>query len=233
MASKRPKLVELTTPRGVFRYPSIHEPDYGNEDYPKPEGQYRVSLILEHDDPKTQAFLEDLKPHYEEAMQKADEEFAKLPVGSRKKLKEVTQNPLFNEVYDPDTEEPTGEIEFRVGMAASGEYKTGPKKGQKWSRKPLVFDAQGNRIKNIPPIGSGSEGKLRVQLSPYFVTGTGVAGLKLRLAGVQLLELIEFGERSASSLGFEEEEGYVMKEEEPFDRGDDTQDDTDDEEGDF
>ena len=212
----RKKNAELTTPKGIFAFPALHAPDYGKEPYLKPNGVYKVSLVMDKDAPATQAFLEALEPHYKEAIAEAEEAFKQLPVASRKKHGKITVNDLYVERYDKETEEPTGEIEFRCAMDASGEFKTGPKKGERWTRKPLVFDAKGNRIKDVPEVWGGTEGKLRVQLRPYFVTGTATAGLKLGLLAAQIIHLVEGGERSAEGFGFGEEEGFVNKADEPF-----------------
>jgi len=94
-------------------------------------------------------------------------------------------------------------------MAASGEVKNGPKKGQKWSRKPMIFDAAGQPMRKVPDIYGGTIGRVRFSLRPYFIKGTGAAGLKLALEAVQIIDLVSGGQRSASSCGFEAEEGYV------------------------
>lgn len=205
---KRKKLPQITTSAGTFRYPKLTEPDYGNDKFPKPDGEYSVQLMMSRDSPEAKQLIEILKPHYEEALAFAKEEFDKLPVGTRKKLKEISPNPFFTTVYDKETEEPTGEIIFKATKKASGVYKKGPKEGQKWTSKPVIFDAKGNRMVKVPSIWSGTVGKMAVELSPYFVAGTGACGLKLNLVGVQILDLVSAGERSASSLGFGVEEGY-------------------------
>lgn len=228
MAIKK-KNAEITTPKGIFAFPALHAPDYGKEPYLKPNGVYKVSLIMDKDDPATQAFLEALKPHYEEAIAEGEEAFKQLPVASRKKHGKINVNPLYIDRFDKETEEPTGEIEFRCAMDASGEFKTGPKKGEKWTRKPLVFDAKGNRIKDVPEVWGGTEGKLRVQLRPYFVGGTATVGLKLGLLAAQIIHLVEGGERSAEGFGFGEEEGFVNKADEPFENHEpEEEDDTED-----
>ena len=42
----------------------------------------------------------------------------------------------------------------------------------------------------------------------YFIPGTGACGLSLKLAGVQILELVSSNGREAKSLGFGRVEGY-------------------------
>lgn len=206
---KKKKFPQITSPRGKFKYPKLSEPDYGTKDYPKPDGEYGLKLVLEADSPGAKALIAALDPHYKEALAEGEAEFAKLPIQSRKKLKAMTPHPFFNEVYDKETEEPTGEIEFNIKARAGGTYKSGPNKGKKWSFTPLLFDAAGKRIADVPAIWSGTEGKVRFEVRPFFVSGTGLAGLSLKLQGVQILDLVSQGERSAESMGFGAEDGYV------------------------
>lgn len=204
--SKREKRPQYITPRGVFKYPALSAPDYGTDEYPKPNGEYKVTLVIHEDD--AEPLLKKLRPLHEGAMEKGREEFAKLKVEARKKLKEVTEQPLYTTVYDPETEEPTGYIEFTFKMTASGESK---KDSKPWSRKPALFDAKGVPFKKVPAIWGGTEGKVSFTAAPYFIAGTGLAGLKLYLEAAQVIELVTAGQRSASSYGFGEEEGYEQE----------------------
>lgn len=208
MADER-KSPEFTSPRGVFTSPKLSEPDFGNEKFPKPDGEYSVTVVYRADDPAVEAFIAKLKPCHDAAIKAAEEAFKKLDVGQRKKLKAVTVNDLFKTVYDNETEEPTGEIEFKFSMPASGVVKQGPRKGKKWSAKPDIFDAKGRPMLKVPAIWGGTEGKVAFEASDYFIPGSGLAGLKLRLNGAQIIELVSQGSRTASSYGFGEEDGYA------------------------
>lgn len=207
---KKPKIFQGTTPAGTFQFPALSKPDYGNEKFPKPAGEYKVSLVLTEDE--AQPLIDKLTKEYEKAIEAAEEEFEKLPIGSRKKLKEVTRNDLFSTEYDKDTEEPTGNLIFKFKMTASGKNK----KGDAWTRKPSVFDAKGTVLKNVPNIWGGTIGKVSFQASPYFIPGTGAAGLSLRLQAVQVIDLVSEGSRSASSFGFGAEAGYEASSDEEF-----------------
>lgn len=204
MADKKPKNYTGTSPKGTFRYPSLDKPDFGNEKFPKPNGVYKVQLILAEADDATQAFLAKLKPLYDAAIEQGKEEFKGLKVEARKKLKELTENDLFAIEYDKETEEPTGNIIFKFDMTASGENK----KKEKWSRKPAVFNAKGKPMLKVPPVWGGTVGKISFEASPYFIPGTGAAGLKLRLNAAQIIDLVSGGQRDAGAYGFGEEEGY-------------------------
>lgn len=212
MAEKKPKLFKGITPRGVFVFPALNKPDYGNENFPKPDGEFKVTLRYTEED--AQPLIKMLQPEYDKAMESAEAEFDKLAVGTRKKLKEVTKNDLFQTEYDKDTEEPTGYLLFKFSMKASGIRK---KDGEKWTRTPAIFNAKGVSLKNPPSIWGGTEGKVSFEANPYFIPGTGAAGLSLRLQAVQILELVSEGSRSASSFGFGAEDGYDDADEFPAD----------------
>jgi hypothetical protein len=222
MAEKK-KLPSFVTPKGVFKFPKLNNPDRGTKEYPKPDGEYSVKLVVRQDDPAVVAFLEKLQPLFDEAVEAAEKEFKGLKVETRKKLKEVKVNPLFTTLYDKETEEPTGEIEFKFAMKASGKYsERHPKAGQRWQRKPTIFDAKGKPMTKAPDIWGGTIGKVSFEASPYFIPGTGAAGLRLALQAVQVIELRTAGSRSAKEYGFGEEEGFEYEEptEESF--GDET-----------
>lgn len=213
MSEAKKKLPQFTSPRGTFRYPKISEPDFGNEKFPKPDGEYSVQLVLQADSPEAKDIIGKLTPLYAAAMAEAAEAFKALPVGTRKAfekkgVKGPVENPLFTELYDKETEEPTGEIVFKFAMKASGEYKKGPKAGKRWSRRPNIFDAKGKRMVKLPDIWGGTVGKVAFEAASYFITGTAAAGLRLPLVGVQIIDLVSGGERTAGSMGFGEEDGY-------------------------
>ncbi|MGW8177211.1 MAG: hypothetical protein ACWGQW_00220 [bacterium] len=209
MASK-PKLVEVTTPIGTLRWPKLHEPDYGSSDYPNPLGAFSTKLVLKKDDPETQAFLAAIKPAFEEAVAQGKEKFNALSISVRKKLGAPKIRDVYIDLYDEETEQPTGEIEISAKMRYGIEVKKGPKAGTIFHRWPHIVDAHGNQMDPVPPIGSGSEGRIRVELAPYWVAAEGVIGLSLRLVGVQITQLVMQGKRTASSMGFDEvADGYV------------------------
>jgi hypothetical protein len=188
--------------------------------------------------PEAKAFLTELEPHYKAALAEAAELFKALPVGTRKAfekkgVKAPQANPLFTEIYDKETEEATGEIFFKFAMRASGEYKKGPKQGQRWNRKPTIFDAKGKRMTKLPSIWGGTIGKVAFEAVPYFIPGTAAAGLRLALVGVQIIDLVAGGERSAKDLGFGAEDGYEHSDTDgPFEDESATKD-TEDGSGDF
>jgi len=221
---KKKPAVKLKTPAGRLKWPKLSEPDYGTRTFPVPEGEYSTKLILKEDDPATRAFLKELQPHYEAALESGKEEFAKLKPEARKRLKQVSENPLFTEILDKETEEPTGEIEFKFSKKASFVAKKGPKAGERIQLRVALFDARGNVIQKPPQIWGGSIAKVAFVATPYFIAGTGAAGLKLSLDAVQIIELRQGGGKSASDYGFGEEDGYTHEDSEDSDTSGSTSD---------
>ncbi|NPU64618.1 DUF2815 domain-containing protein [Bradyrhizobium sp. 83012] len=218
-STKRPTSPKGTSFKGIFKFPKLNDPDYGTKEYPKENGEFSTKLVGRIDDPDVQAFIAKWQPMHDEAIKRAEAEFKALPVATRKKLEKVTVNPLYTEIYDEETEEPTGEIEIKFAMQYSGVYKSGPKQGQKWTRRPAIFDAVSKQpMKKVPQIWGGTVGRIAFEVGlnkegqpGYFIPATGAAGLTLRLQAARIIDLVSAGQRDASGYGFgdEEEGGYA------------------------
>lgn len=207
MADK-PKIASLKTPLGVAKFPKLVEPDYGTKEYAKPEGEYSTKLVFNESDPAFIAFRERLESYMPAVEQNAQTRFAELKKPQRDKLGEPKLNPLFTPVYD-ENDEPTGEVEMKFVMKASGVVKRGPREGKKWSRKPQLFDAFGGDIKGDIQIWGGSELIIAFSFTEggYFIPATGAYGLKLQLEAAQVVTLRAGGQRDAKSFGFDKQEG--------------------------
>lgn len=212
------EIVKITSPRGTFKWPKLVDPDYGTKQFPKNDGEYSVTLVMKRDDPATQKFVNKLQTLADEAREKGMAEFKALKVQTRKSLEAKGaphENPFFKVEYDRETEEETGNIEFKFTMKASGERKKGPKAGSRWNRKPVLFDAKGTRMDKAPDIWGGTIGKVSftVEKGGYFIPGQGMFGIKLQLEAAQIIDLVSGGQRTADDYGFEEEEdGYSHEE---------------------
>lgn len=202
---KKPKNMTGITPKGIFKFPNLIKPDFGTDKYPKEGGEYNVRLVLPLEE--AQPLIDKLQPEMDKAEEEAQAKFKELSVPQRKKLGAPKAQDFYQEVYDRDTEEPTGEVEFRFAMKASGKNA----KGEKWERKPTIFDAKGKPV-TLKAIWGGTKGKVSFEVSPYFVDGTGVYGIKLYLRAVQVIELNQGGSRSASDFGFGQEDGFDSSE---------------------
>ncbi|MDO8839668.1 MAG: hypothetical protein Q7V31_12145 [Parvibaculum sp.] len=224
--TEKKKLPTLTSPRMTLKWPKLNEPDYGSKDYPKEDGEFSTKGVLRLGSPECDALLKVLQPLHDEAVSLAEQAFKELKVDVRKKLeakngkKGVQINALYTAIYDKETEEPTGDVEFKFVTTASGVYKNGPKAGKRWNREVAIFDAKGIAMAKAPDIWGGTVAKVSYKASPYFIAGTGAAGLKLNLDAVQIIDLVSKGSRAASSYGFGEEDGGYE-----YDPSDDSTDD--------
>jgi hypothetical protein len=204
---KKRTILKGRTPRGVFRFPSLDKADYGTEAHPCPEGRYKVGVILS--EAEAAPLLKTLEPLLEQARIEGEEGFAGLKVEQRKKLKELTMNDLYSVEYDRETEEPTGNLIFNFKMAASGTSKKANGSVSNWNRKPALFDAKGKPLTGkLPEIWGGTVGVVAFEAYPYFIAGTGTAGVSLKLSAAQIIELRSGGQRDASDFGFDEEDGW-------------------------
>lgn len=196
--------VSLVTPRGVFKYPHLIEPDYGTAEYPIKNGEFNLRLVLDRDG--TAALLASVSKVITEGKEWAKGEDAKRKPAARAKspLNFMT---LGTPVYDSDDQE-TDAMEFKIKTAASGADR---KTGKVWHKKVHFIDAQ--RAGFSPPsVWGGTVGKVKVTASAFFIPGSGMAGVSLYLEVVQIIELVEAGGSSADTTGFDDEDGYIAPE---------------------
>ena len=237
MADAKRTIIKLTLPAAKLAWPKLSEPDYGTKQYPNEDGEYSAKPIFKGTDKAFMKVRAQLDAELDKAIKNGRAAFADLDVKTRKKLGDITVNQIFSPLYDKDTEEETGEFECKVSMKASGAFKKGPKMGQRWHRKPQLFDALGRPIKGKLDIWSGTVAKLAVSFEEggYFIPGTGLVGVKLQLEAAQILELKQGGEREAKDYGFGKEDtgfAYSEKKDEDEDDEDDIPDAEDDDEDD-
>lgn len=232
--AKKHSNIRMNTGLGALRYPKLSDIDFGTDEYPATDGLYSANLIVARNEPWVVELLSKLEPLHEAAVARGEEQFKALKAEARKRLKSLTVNPLFTEILDPDTEEPTGDIMFTFKMRASGEYKKGKNAGKHWDSRPPVFgkgnvtlikgfafrtrrddeDIRDVHVSCEPNIWSGSTASVAFEVgvdretgeAGYFIGGTGMAGLKLGLAAVKVYEIVSGGERSADGYGFDRDE---------------------------
>lgn len=208
MAEKK-QYVRMTTPRGVFVYPRLTEPD---TKFVKPDGEYHTKFAIDADDDFVTNIEQQLEDFIDEELPNIEARADGLKGAKLKKVQktiakaqERDTNDLFEEEYD-DEGEPTGRVLFKFKLKAV--VKTEKKS---WDQKPRLFDAGAQPITD-PKVNpwTGSEGKCNIEVFPYFMEKDGVFGLSLRLVGAQILKLVQGGGgASASDMGFGAEDGYV------------------------
>jgi hypothetical protein len=205
MSETRVKRPVLRTPAGTARYPRLTKPDTKfNAD-----GVYKIDLLLKTDAPGTTEFIESLDKAYAESVATAKKE------NKGKKVKDADKP--YGPVLDKEGNE-TDEI--KVGFKMSAVVR--PKGKEAWEQRPALFDAKGKPLVN-PKVGGGSTVKVAYEIVPFFTALIG-AGISLRLKAVQIINLVEFGGKSASDFGFEAEESADADT-----AGDETPERTDDE----
>jgi len=109
--------------------------------------------------------------------------------------------------YEPEYDQngdPTGNIEFKLKLKALVQTRT----GDTYSQKPIVVDAKRKPLDKDTPVGNGSIIKVAYMPIPYMMASTKQVGVSLRMKGVQVIDLVEFG--GGASM-FDEEDGFVSQ----------------------
>jgi len=191
-----------TTPKGISVFPKLTAPDTKfNKD-----GVYSVRMkFTKEDEDKLVALLTGL----------SDEAYAAHCIEKKsKKLKraDLPWKPEVEKVFDDEgnviEENETGFLLFNFKLKA----KITSRAGKVINLKPTIYDAAGKSVNTEGlDIGGGSELRVAFTVRPFLVDTLG-SGLSLQLQGVQIINLVQFGEKSASSMGFGTEEGYSSSE---------------------
>jgi hypothetical protein len=188
----------FTTPRGVFIYPHLTEAD---TKFVKPDGEYHTKFALSAEE--SEPFIKLVKKVLKKYIKANDKEL------SAKKIKEADRNEIFETEVDDEGAE-TGRLIFKFKLKAKVETKN-----KSWLQQPRLFDSSAQPIKGEINIWTGSEGKVNVELFPYYMSPPkkglpGTFGVSLRCIGAQILKLVEGEGRSAESMGFgAEDDGYT------------------------
>ena len=159
-----------------------------------PLGDYSINLQM------SQANSAEMCERLEQIVQ---EEFNKA-IKEKPPLKNtLTTQAVVNTVYDKDTGDDTGKVEFKFKLKAKGQRKD----GSYYEQQPAVIDAKKQPLPKDMLIGNGSRVKVAFEPIPYIMQSTKKVGVSLRLKAVQVIDLVEYG-NSATSV-FDEEDGFV------------------------
>jgi hypothetical protein len=193
----------------AFVYPKLNEPDTKfNAD-----GVYTTKAAYDAPDEAGQAFEAKVNKVRDDYFDELVADLVKQGKGA--KAKGLTKVDSIKPEVDAETGDETGRMIFTAKMNAGGIIKKGPRIGQPWSQKPDYFSAAGVQLKNPPRIGGGSVGKLSVELDPYLRETDKTVGVSIKLKAVQIITLVEGGQRSFGSFGFEAEEGDDVEDQAP------------------
>lgn len=187
------------TPVGIAAWPRLNDPDTKF----KPEGEFRVQLVLNPERNKDHAeFLSQIQETYEEAYKEACAEQKKL------KLKRVPLS-IKPETDKEGNETGTGNVLVKFSMKHNI---TSKKTGESFSMRPTLQDSAGKTVSPIKcRVGGGSTIRVAFNFNPFYSAGLG-AGLNLRLVGVQIIKLVELSDGGYKFEGVEDDDGFVGEE---------------------
>lgn len=181
----------FVTAAGTLKYPRLNEADTKFN----PAGEYNCRLILSEAD--AEALVEQLQPLHDEAVTAGRAKYDALPLMTKKK-KAFTEVHFMSECLDAEGT-PTGKYEFVFKMKASGQD---AKTGEAWSRRPAVFDADGEVIAKLPQIWGGTEARISFTVMQYFMSSSCTAGISLKLEAVQIINLVSGSNAKAKGSAF-------------------------------
>jgi hypothetical protein len=202
MAEARKKRERFVTPAGRLKYPRI----IGVPDEYKGKKTWNTKFIV--DAHAAQAIILSVQKYMPAAQELLDEKLAAEKAKNKRKDYGINDEPWL------ELEDGTYEFNFKMN------YEVKDTKSATGTRiqRPAVFDAGLQPVPETTRIGGGTTAKIAYTLSPYFVDATKKAGVTLYLEAVQIIQLVEFGQRDASSFGFGEEDGFRAEDEDsnPF-----------------
>ena len=197
------------SPSGRAKWSKVLTPNMKFADDKKPYGTFEQDLILTQEAATplirlltdldnanfAQAASDALKSHQEKGGKGVFKDAADF---ARKK--KIERNPLpFKPEVDENLEE-TGGIVFKFKEDAKWVRKSD---GKEWDMTPKVVNAKNKPWDNSIEIGNGSIIKVAYEVSPYTKPCCGVS---IKLRGVQVINLVEYGGGRDSEF-FSEEEG--------------------------
>lgn len=190
--AKKPKKPLLYSPVGVFKYTHLNKADYGTDAYPKPDGEYSVTVAFDADDPALKAFQKQMQEYLDAAEEYGEEQFAnvapKVKAGYKKKgIDGPTVQPFFNDELD-DEGDPTGRVLVKFKTKAQFENKDGDV-----IKKVVPFiDSLGEVIaaKKRPLIYAGSKGRIAFTVGHSFIQQGADVWVTGYLSQVQIAKLV-------------------------------------------
>lgn len=175
--SEKPKLQKLISPIGEAMWAHVHTPKKPFED--KGEPKFQIDVLFDPKDPAWEPLVTDIRKQLVDLPDQWDKK--KDPP-----VKMMKQSPIKRELNEQD--QPTGKLVATFRTSAKF--------------KPGVFDKYKRPVPPETMIGNGS--KVRVAYSPNTYEGFG-GGINFYLNAVQVMELVEYQNKSADSYGFDGE----------------------------
>ncbi len=176
---------------GSALWAKVQEPDTKFD----PDGTYSISVLV----PETEA--QEMCEYLDDIVDKA---YAEEIKNSPKKKAALSTRKGYDYNYDQEGNQ-TDLIEFKIKLKA----KVNRQDGTSFSQKPIVVDAKRQPLNPDIAVGNGSDVKVAFEPRPYVMNSTKQVGVSLRMKGVQVINLVEYG-NSVSTM-FDEEDGYVVE----------------------
>jgi len=199
IASPRGDWPKITTPIGKAIWPKLNVPDFGNANFPKPAGEYSVTLRLSNRD--AAPVIARIEEFYVAA-------YAAQCKAEKRKLKEYNGRPF----ADAEDRKKGGE---RVPVPGFTDFSIKRKATRKVFGKMVpqhvqLLDASGSPMND--PIFGGSQLRVACVATPWFMPANGF-GVRLELIGAKVIELVSIGGVAISDFdGFTEaEEGFTSE----------------------
>lgn len=193
MTTTTTKRKNQTSPIGEVKFGSIQKPSTKF----KADGEYNVQLLLTKE--AAAPFIKQIQEWTKEAKEELAKEDPKV-----KKFKEYLP-------YSDDTDaegNETGFIVFKFKQNAT--YKD--RKTDEIRNVTIpCFDAKGKPLSEEVRVGRGSKVKVAFRPRPIKIGTASQYGVQLSLQAVQVIELVEWGNRDAKGFGFGEEDGYTAE----------------------
>jgi hypothetical protein len=207
--AERKVYTSLTTPVGIARYPHLNEAD----EY-KGAKNFKTDLILDPEEDGVQDLLDTITEKAEEMLAKTLVEWKEKGGKHAANAKKLELHVPFGPEYDDEGDE-TGRIVLKAKKKAEYEVK-----GKLRTSTLPIFDAAKTKLTDCDPIWGGSRIRLSVELFPFASAANDLAGISLRMKGVQLIELKTGTPATADDMGFGEvEDGYTAAASEEFEAG--------------
>ena len=176
---------------GSALWAKVQEPDTKFD----PDGTYSISVLV----PETEA--QEMCEYLDDIVDKA---YAEEIKNSPKKKAALSTRKGYDYNYDQEGNQ-TDLIEFKIKLKA----KVNRQDGTSFSQKPIVVDAKRQPLNPDIAVGNGSDVKVAFEPRPYVMNSTKQVGVSLRMKGVQVINLVEYGNNVSSM--FDEEDGYVAE----------------------
>lgn len=203
---KKPRMEPITSPKGTAKFPHLTIPDTKF----KAGGEYHINVICSR--ASALKHIEKLEAAAKKAFADAVAELNATIASStgekkakaKKSLEALKQGDLpVRPLYDDEGNE-TDQVEMVFKCNATYKDKAGDEK----EIKPKLFAADGSDFPKGIDIWSGSVVRASGLINPYYIPGTNMAGVSLRLSAVQVIKVNNGSSGGDSSrYGFEPEEG--------------------------